>query len=139
MQGAERARKRPSPARGELAVWRSNLPESIDEEMLDRIEQALRDGPLRLMHPRWPAAARGDASVAVGVALDNLGPQVRVGATATDLAMTAILPHACRGNPAAVLVLTHALAALARKDPGGEAHALASRWAARGARVGLTS
>ena len=116
----------------ELAIWRSATPEEIGAAALDAIRASLLSGPVRLLHPRWPAAARGDAAAAVGIAVDNLHDVAGSAGAATDLAMTALLPHACGGNPAAALVMAHALAALAHSGPEPHAARVAEAWAKRG-------
>ncbi|NNM73853.1 hypothetical protein [Enterovirga aerilata] len=114
-----------------LAVWRSLHPDDIGAKELRSVRDTLAEGQLQLLDRRWPAAVRGEAFAAVGIGVERLHDRAGPQTASFDLAMTALVPAACGGNPAAALVLAHGLEALARANGDIRADALAQAWARR--------
>lgn len=137
MQESTNFKSTPRASTDTLVLWRTLPPNRIDAGRLSAVHHFLLSGPVRLMDRRWPAAARGDAAFAVGLAVDCVHHAFEPTTIVADLAMTAVLPHARAGNPAAVLVMAHALAALARAQGCDRARTLSEAWAARGSRANL--
>ncbi len=133
MASTRPARKRTRPIRvaptpDPLSAWRRLAARDLDRACITQIREALA-GTLMLHHRRWPAASRFDAAAAVGIALDltdDTGPAGIAG----DLAMSALLIHAARGNQAARLVLARALVQASQAPDGSpELFGLALGWA----------
>ncbi|MBE7243324.1 MAG: hypothetical protein INR63_00100 [Actinomycetospora chiangmaiensis] len=114
-----------------LAIWRWCDPGGIPLATVAEIERAVAGAGLLLHHRRWPEALRGDPAAMVAVAIDVIHDHPP-GTPAADLAMSALLVHAARGDATAALVLAHGLAALAHRHPrSGELLDRAERWARR--------
>lgn len=117
-----------------LSLWRTREPDEIGPDEVAAIRTRLAH--VLLHHRLWPEAVRGDAAAAVGIAIDHLHARAPDGPVG-DLVMSALVLHACAGNAAAAVVLSHALAILSHKHPNGPAlFARAERWARRGPNVG---
>lgn len=86
-----------------LGIWRHADPRVVDTRVL----LAALSGLHILHEPGWRAALEADVSAAIGIALRNLihGPNGRLGLL--DVAMSAVLVHAARGDATANLVLEH--------------------------------
>jgi hypothetical protein len=118
--GSSAPTRRPAP----LHWWRTLPPESFTEDHLETLTAMLSRLAI-IREPQWPAAVAGDGAAAVGIALraatgDALTPTIEV-------AMTALLPAAIGGDPAAALVL----ASVIDRMFGGVAGArLADAWLA---------
>ncbi|GJD37221.1 hypothetical protein QO012_001551 [Methylobacterium aerolatum] len=126
------ATARGRPGRGcPLPLWRTRLPTDISEAELAAVTRAVSSAAI-LHERRWPAARSGDAAAAVAVAVGRLrgpGPEGAV----SDLVMSNLLLVARRdGDPAARMVLSHALRALARRRGRGAGLVrLADAWSRR--------
>jgi hypothetical protein len=93
------------------------------------VRETLRnDAPLR--SPQWRAAVGGDAAAAIGLALELLSDDAEH--PELDMAMTAVLACALEGDPAAALVISHAV----RRVSDGAHSARIARAAARVPRDG---
>lgn len=135
-QASSRTAPESQPITGFLALWRTAGPDEIDDATVDALRSSLMRCSVSLHDRRWPEAARGTAAAAVGIAVDRVHEGSAPDGVAADLAMSALLPHAHRGDPAATLVLSYALQALGRARPDrGRAAALARSWAAPGGRA----
>jgi hypothetical protein len=86
--------------------WRTLAETDFDEARKAEVRAALR-GTAPLNTEQWRAAARGDAPAAIGLALGILGDDAR--RHQLDVAMTAVLGCALAGDPAARIILSHAL------------------------------
>lgn len=109
-----------------LEWWRTKHAEFFDTSAVIVMREALATVVL-LGEPSWRAAATGDASAAIGLAL-RLNPQ-RSTANAYDLIMTALAACAGGGSDGAALVLSHVM----RKVPNSNnSHAaIATSWLMR--------
>lgn len=96
-------RKLLADAGSPLGIWRHADPGVVDARVL----LAALSGLHILHEPGWRAALGADVSAAIGIALRNLipGPNGRLGLL--DVAMSAVLVHAARGDATAILVLEH--------------------------------
>jgi len=100
-----------------LALWRSERLPNIEAAAILEVRRELA-GRVSLLHRAWPAARRGDAAAAIAAALDltrGTTPHPAV----MDLAVSALLVAAWRGNAAAETVLAHVLAAGPLPAPAG--------------------
>ena len=80
---------------------------------------------------RWRAAVGGDAAAAVAIAIRFLHHHDN-GTAARDLVMSNLLVHALDGDPAAAVVLAHALVILSRDRPDAvELVTLSAQWGRR--------
>jgi hypothetical protein len=75
--------------------------------------------------PQWERAVRGDADAAIGVAVRMIWRHEKVGVS-SDAAMSSVLACALKHEPAAILLLSEALARDAHSHPGYKA--LADSW-----------
>lgn len=102
--------RKPARRRRPLALWRSERLAGIDASSIREVRRILA-GRISLHHRSWPAARRGDAAAAIAVTLDmTRGPAPDL--AVVDLALSAVLVAAWRGDAAAATVLTHVRAAL---------------------------
>ncbi|MCJ2087008.1 hypothetical protein MKK88_13560 [Methylobacterium sp. E-005] len=105
-------RNRPSGRRREpLHLWRTASLDDIRHRDIERLARSL-DRVELLGEPRWRAARSWDAAEAAGVALRHLSVHGAVGPGA-DVAMSAVLIHACGGCAASRAVVAHARRRLA--------------------------
>ncbi|TXN25055.1 hypothetical protein [Methylobacterium sp. WL9] len=95
-----------------LEAWRTLDRERIGPDVVATIRCALSD-PVAILDGRWPGVRRGDAASAVGVAVRILR-LAGLPSPVCDIAMSAVLVHAVKGDPAAALVLAHGLHVVAR-------------------------
>ena len=89
-----------------LAWWRTAPPSRLDASHCDTLGQSLSQIAV-LGEPGWRRAVAGDAAEAIGIAL----PLIHSGESGSrlDIVMSAVLLCALQGNPAAALLLAHAL------------------------------
>jgi len=99
--------REPAACRLPLATWRSEQLPAIGASAISAVRRALA-GRVCLHHRCWPAARRGDAAAAIAVALD-LTRVPAVHPAVVDLALSAVLVAAWRGDAAAETVLAHVL------------------------------
>lgn len=90
-----------------LRAWRDRTVPPLDAEARERLRALLGDR-LTLARKGWRDAVRETPARAVGMAIDLLSTDQLRG-PAADLVFSALLAHACDGDPAAELVLRHAL------------------------------
>lgn len=99
-------RRRFNEGRDPVALWRTLAETDFNQTIKTEAFAALKKRcPLNCN--RWRAALRGDAPTAIDLALEVLADDARH--DHLDLCMTAVLVCALDGNPAARLVLSHAL------------------------------
>lgn len=126
MTEVTRNKRRTSPA--PLTWWRTIPFADLDSRSADALADALRNIEI-LGDGRWRRASSGDTAAAVGCAMrlwsaGVLGPSL-------DLAMTAVLMCALRGDRAARVVLIHASRTRAIIDKEDRADARRGRRTAR--------
>ena len=110
----------PSPADGPHSVpplqwWRRLPAPAFTGVHVATIRRAIA-GISIINEPCWPAAANGDPTPAIGVALRAM-KRHRILSPGFDLVMSALLRCAIEGSTAAALVLEYALGRMAAKDP----------------------
>jgi hypothetical protein len=99
-------RRRFNEGHDPVALWRTLAETDFDQAIKTEVSAALKKRcPLNCK--RWRAALRGDAPAAIDLALEVLSDDARH--DHLDFCMTAVLVCALDGNPAARLVLSHAL------------------------------
>lgn len=107
--GASGSTRHPVSRAAELSAipplhWWRHLPaESFTAAHVVVLQRAI-SGIGMVSEPRWPAAVRGDAAAAIGIALRTMKRRGTPGAI-IDLHMSVVLLSAIKGDPAAVLVL----------------------------------
>jgi hypothetical protein len=131
--GSGSASTSPKPAAGDcrlgspLQWWRTAPVTALTNDMLEAATCTLSRFTI-LGEPDWRAAVAGEATTAVGIALRATknadAPTSRV-----DLAMTALLRPAFKGNAGAALVMA---AIINRMVAGAEGQVLATLWLERG-------
>lgn len=104
--------------------WRTTPPNRFDASHRYALRQSLSQIVV-LGEPRWQRAVAGDAAEAIGIAL----PLIHSGESGSrlDIVMSAVLLCALQGNPAAALLLAHALDNRSHQD----LWPLTERWLAR--------
>lgn len=120
----------PAPDPRATTIWRSRPRRDIGPGSIDAIRAVLA-GPLGIHDRRWRAAVGGDAAAAVAIAIRFLHHHDN-GTAARDLVMSNLLVHALDGDPAAAVVLAHALVILSRDRPDAvELVTLSAQWGRR--------
>ncbi|EFI51355.1 hypothetical protein [Afipia sp. 1NLS2] len=104
--------------------WRTTPPNRLDATHRYALRRSLSQIAV-LGEPGWQQAVAGDAAEAIGIAL----PLIHSGESGLrlDVVMSAVLLCALNGNPAAVLMLAHALDSRSHQD----LWPLTERWLAR--------
>ena len=110
-----------------LQWWRTLPPQAFSERRVEALTAVLSRLSI-FGEALWPAAAAGDATAAMGVAL-RLSKGMEQPTAIVNIAATALLRPALAGSPAAVLVLASIIRRLVR-GPGGRR--LAKAWLAYG-------
>lgn len=104
--------------------WRTTPPSRLDATHRYALRRSLSQIAV-LGEPGWQRAVAGDAAEAIGIAL----PIIASGESGSrlDIVMSAVLLCALQGNPAAALLLAHALDNRSHQ----ELWPLTERWLAR--------
>jgi len=107
-----------------LAWWRTVPPSRLGATHRYALRRSLSQIAI-LGQPGWQRAVAGDAAEAIGIAL----PLILSGESGSrlDIVMSAVLLCALQGNPAAALLLAHALDSRSHQD----LWPLTERWLAR--------
>lgn len=87
--------------------------DSFSQADIAALDRAVADGPA-FLHPDWPAARRGEAAAAIGVAMQ--AAKAAANRPATDVVMTAVLRIAVRGDRPARSIMCHVLRRFAARD-----------------------
>jgi hypothetical protein len=94
------------PADEPLALWRTARANGFNDATASLLREALVNVYI-IKEPAWPAAAKGDASAAIGLALrlwhEDAGPNTY------DLVMTALAACAAEDRAGACLAMSYAL------------------------------
>jgi hypothetical protein len=94
--------------------WRIKPADVFSDDDLAELDRAIERGPA-FLHARWPAARRGDAAAAIGVAMDTCRA-MSVPRRTTDVVMTAVLLNAVRDDSASRIVMCHVLRRIAARN-----------------------
>jgi len=107
-----------------LVWWRTAPPSRFGAPHRCALQQSLSQIAV-LGEPGWQRAVAGDAAEAIGIAL----PIIHSGESSSrlDIVMSAVLLCALQGNPAAALMLAHALDSRSHQS----LWPLTERWLAR--------
>jgi hypothetical protein len=114
------------PASGNLALspstqnltpliwWRTRQPSVALWRRVEEISEALAGTEIH-GEPDWLRAIQGDAVVAVRVAANQL-KVCKIGAGEIDVALSAVLACALRGDPASAILISSALRRRSKRD-----------------------